>query len=140
ALVGLAVAPGSLHPVTAFTALLCIAVGAGADGALNMWYDADIDAVMSRTERRTVPMGRVLTGEALSFRLTLAGFAWSTRGVRVGGDVVGRCSSCVYDLLLRRGLHGLAQAIDAAEHSDRRRGRGFSADDRLGGGHGVAVA
>ena len=44
ALVGLAVAPGSLHPVAAFTALLCIAVGAGAAGALNMWYDADVDA------------------------------------------------------------------------------------------------
>ena len=52
ALVGLVVAPGSLHPVTGFTALLCIAVGAGAAGALNMWYDADIDAVMTRTARR----------------------------------------------------------------------------------------
>ena len=49
ALVGLAVAPGSLHPLIGFTALLCIAVGAGAAGALNMWYDADIDAVMTRT-------------------------------------------------------------------------------------------
>ena len=55
ALVGLAVAPGSLHPVTAFTALLCIAVGAGASGALNMWYDADIDAVMTRTAKRPDP-------------------------------------------------------------------------------------
>ncbi|MGB8073966.1 MAG: UbiA family prenyltransferase, partial [Pseudolabrys sp.] len=59
ALVGLAVAPGSLHPVAAFTALLCIAVGAGAAGALNMWYDADVDALMTRTARRPVPMGRV---------------------------------------------------------------------------------
>ena len=49
ALVGLAVAPGSLHPLIGFTALLCIAVGAGAAGALNMWYDADIDAIMTRT-------------------------------------------------------------------------------------------
>jgi protoheme IX farnesyltransferase len=83
ALVGLAVAPGSLHPVTAFTPLLCIAVGAGAAGALNMWYDADIDAVMSRTARRPVPMGRVLPGEALSFGLTLAGFAVITLGLLV---------------------------------------------------------
>ena len=51
ALTGLAVAPAHLHPVTAFTALLCIAVGAGAAGALNMWYDADIDARMTRTRR-----------------------------------------------------------------------------------------
>src|SRR5215510_2999514 len=83
ALVGLAVAPGSLHPLTAFTALLCIAVGAGAAGALNMWYDADIDAVMTRTARRPVPMGRVLPREALSFGLTLAGFAVVTLGLLV---------------------------------------------------------
>ena len=83
ALVGLAVAPGSLHPLTAFTALLCIAVGAGAAGALNMWYDADIDAVMARTSRRPVPMGRVRPGEALAFGLTLAGFAVVTLGLLV---------------------------------------------------------
>src|SRR5450830_438814 len=71
ALVGLAVAPGSLHPLTAFTALLCIAVGAGAAGALNMWYDADIDAVMTRTARRPVPVGRVQPGEGLAFGVTL---------------------------------------------------------------------
>jgi len=75
ALVGLAVAPGSLHPVAAFTALLCIAVGAGAAGALNMWYDADVDALMTRTARRPVPMGRVRPGEALAFGLTLGSFA-----------------------------------------------------------------
>src|SRR5215469_7829022 len=60
ALVGLVAAPGHLHPVIAFTALLCIAIGAGAAGALNMWYDADIDAVMARTARRPIPSGRVL--------------------------------------------------------------------------------
>src|SRR5678816_2290955 len=59
ALVGLVIAPGHMHPVIAFTALLCIAVGAGAAGALNMWYDADIDAIMTRTLRRPIPAGRV---------------------------------------------------------------------------------
>ena len=83
ALVGLAVAPGSLHPITGFTALLCIAVGAGAAGALNMWYDADVDAVMTRTARRPVPMGRVQPGEAFAFGLTLAGFAVATLGLLV---------------------------------------------------------
>jgi heme o synthase len=83
ALVGLAVAPGSLHPLTAFTALLCIAVGAGAAGALNMWYDADVDALMTRTSRRPVPMGRVRPGEALAYGLTLAGFAVGTLGLLV---------------------------------------------------------
>jgi heme o synthase len=72
ALVGLLVAPGTVHPVIGFAALLCIAVGAGASGALNMWYDADIDAIMTRTARRPIPAGRVLPGEALAFGLTLA--------------------------------------------------------------------
>jgi len=83
ALVGLAVAPGSLHPVAAFTALLCIAVGAGAAGALNMWYDADVDALMTRTARRPVPMGRVRPGEALAFGLTLGSFAIVVLGLLV---------------------------------------------------------
>ena len=56
ALVGLLVAPGHVHPVIGFTALLCIAIGAGASGALNMWYDADIDAVMTRTKSRPIPV------------------------------------------------------------------------------------
>jgi protoheme IX farnesyltransferase len=83
ALVGLSVAPGSLHPITAFTALLCIAVGAGASGALNMWFDADIDAKMTRTARRPVPMGRVQPGEALAFGLTLSGFSVVVLGLLV---------------------------------------------------------
>jgi len=86
ALVGLAVAPGSLHPMTGFTALLCIAVGAGAAGALNMWYDADIDAVMTRTARRPIPMGRVQPGEALAFGLTLACFAVVVLGLLVNAS------------------------------------------------------
>src|SRR3984957_6757073 len=72
ALVGLMVAPGHLHPVLGFAALLCIAIGAGAAGALNMWFDADVDAVMSRTARRPIPAGRVLRREALAFGMTLA--------------------------------------------------------------------
>src|SRR5690242_4455001 len=72
ALVGLMVAPGHLHPVVGFVALLCIAIGAGAAGALNMWYDADIDALMTRTVDRPIPAGRVTPGEALGFGMTLA--------------------------------------------------------------------
>jgi len=72
ALVGLMVAPGHLHPVVGFVALLCIAIGAGAAGALNMWYDADIDALMTRTAERPIPAGRVTRGEALGFGMTLA--------------------------------------------------------------------
>jgi heme o synthase len=72
ALVGFLLAPGHLHPVLSFAALLCIAIGAGAAGALNMWYDADVDAVMTRTARRPIPAGRVLPGEALGFGASLA--------------------------------------------------------------------
>ena len=72
ALVGIVRAPGEVHPIIAFTALLCIAIGAGASGALNMWWDADIDAVMSRTQRRPIPAGRIAPGEALAFGMTLA--------------------------------------------------------------------
>jgi heme o synthase len=72
AVVGLAVAPAHVHPVVAFAALLCIAVGAGAAGVLNMWYDADIDAVMRRTVGRPIPRGHVAPGEALGFGMTLA--------------------------------------------------------------------
>jgi heme o synthase len=75
AFVGLVLAPVPMHPVMAFTALLCIAVGAGAAGALNMWYDADIDARMQRTRARPIPAGRILPGEALGFGLMLAGFS-----------------------------------------------------------------
>jgi protoheme IX farnesyltransferase len=70
--VGLVLAPGQLHPVLAAIAVLCIAVGAGASGAINMWYDRDIDAVMRRTEKRPLPAGRMQPGEALGFGIVLA--------------------------------------------------------------------
>ena len=75
ALVGLLVAPVRLHPVEAFAAILFIALGAGASGALNMWWDADIDAVMKRTKGRPVPSGRVSGAEALGLGLALSGIS-----------------------------------------------------------------
>jgi protoheme IX farnesyltransferase len=83
ALVGLVVAPGHIHPVIALTALICIAVGAGAAGALNMWYDADVDARMARTAGRPIPIGRLQPGEALAFGLTLASFSVVVLGLLV---------------------------------------------------------
>jgi len=83
ALVSVMIAPGHIHPVIGFTALLCIAVGAGAAGALNMWYDADIDALMSRTSSRPIPRGRMAAGEALAFGVVLAAFAVGVLGVLV---------------------------------------------------------
>jgi len=83
ALVGLVIAPGHFHPVMAFTSLLCIAVGAGASGALNMWYESDVDALMTRTANRPIPRGRVTRPEALAFALTLAFFSVMTLGILV---------------------------------------------------------
>ena len=76
-LVGLAMAPGHLHPVLAAVAVLYIAVGARAAGAINMWYERDIDAIMRRTAGRPLPAGRMLPGEALGFGVVLAaGSVW----------------------------------------------------------------
>ena len=75
ALVGLLVAPVPVHPMIGFAAILFIAVGAGASGALNMWWDADIDAVMRRTVGRPIPSGRVEPGEALGLGLALSGMS-----------------------------------------------------------------
>ena len=81
ALTGMLIAPGSMHPVLAVASLLAIAVGAGASGALNMWYDADIDAVMQRTSTRPIPAGKVTPEQALSFGLVLSGLSVLTLGV-----------------------------------------------------------
>lgn len=83
ALVGVVAAPGHLHPVLAGIAILCIAVGAGASGALNMWYDADIDARMARTAARPIPRGRVTGDEALTFGSVLSVLSVMTLGVLV---------------------------------------------------------
>jgi protoheme IX farnesyltransferase len=83
ALVGLVTAPGSIHPVLALIALLAIAVGAGASGALNMWYDADIDARMARTAARPIPRGRITPDEALGFGAVLAVLSVLTLGLLV---------------------------------------------------------
>ncbi|MBU3260334.1 MULTISPECIES: heme o synthase [Roseovarius] len=75
AFVGLLAAPVGVHPLVGFAAILFIAVGGGASGALNMWWDADIDRVMKRTRKRPIPAGKVSEDEAFAFGITLAGFA-----------------------------------------------------------------
>ena len=75
ALVGMLAAPQSVHPVVGFASILFVAIGAGASGALNMWWDADIDAVMKRTVNRPIPAGKVQPGEALALGVALSGMA-----------------------------------------------------------------
>src|SRR5579859_1539295 len=125
-LAGIVVAPGHVHPLTAFTALLCIAVGAGASGALNMAYDADIDAVMARTRGRPIPQGKIAREDALAF-----GWALAVGSVAVMGLFVNTLAASllaftilfyvvVYTLLLKRRtsqnivIGGLAGALPPA--------------------------
>jgi protoheme IX farnesyltransferase len=82
-LVGLYLAPGGLHPVLGFVAILCIAVGAGASGAINMWYDRDIDAVMTRTRGRPIPAGRMAPENALTLGVMLAAGSITIMGLAV---------------------------------------------------------
>ena len=83
ALCGLLAAPGQIHPVIGFTAILCIALGAGACGALNQWYEADVDAKMARTSKRPLPAGRMDREAALHFGIGLAAFSVGIMGVAV---------------------------------------------------------
>ncbi|HRE59726.1 MAG TPA: heme o synthase [Micropepsaceae bacterium] len=80
---GIMLAPTAMHPVAALTALFCIAAGAGASGALNMWFDADIDAIMARTQSRPIPRGRITPSEALGFGVALSLASIATMGVLV---------------------------------------------------------
>jgi protoheme IX farnesyltransferase len=82
-LVGIVVAPGHVHPMVAFTALLCIALGAGASGALNMAYDSDIDGLMARTAARPIPLGRISREEALTFGWWIAAASVAMMGLLV---------------------------------------------------------
>jgi heme o synthase len=125
-LAGIVVAPGQVHPLTAFTALLCIAIAAGASGALNMAYEADIDALMSRTATRPIPRGAISRGEAMAF-----GWWMASGAVFVMGLLVNILSAAllaftvffyvgVYTLLLKRRtaqnivIGGLAGALPPA--------------------------
>jgi protoheme IX farnesyltransferase len=83
ALAGMVVAPGSIHPILGFVAILCIAMGAGASGALNMWYDADLDARMARTANRPIPAGRVPRGDALVMGVGLSVASVAMLGVAI---------------------------------------------------------
>src|SRR5215471_9672592 len=126
-IVGMALAPGHLNSVQALVAVLCIAVGAGAAGAINMWYDRDIDALMRRTALRPLPAGR---SARLRRRARGRRRARHGRGVELAGGGAARSDHW----LLRLHLHDLAEAADAAEHRHWWcRGR-RSAGDRLGGG------
>ena len=108
AFVGLIVAPGELHPLVAFCSVLFIAIGGGASGALNMWYDADIDAVMRRTRARPVPSGRIGGGEALALGLALSGAAVMMLGLAANWFAAGFLAftiffyAVVYTIWLKR--------------------------------------
>jgi protoheme IX farnesyltransferase len=125
-LAGLVAAPGVMNPIAAFAALLCIGVGAGASGALNMWYDADIDSVMARTATRPIPSGKVAPHEALAFGLVLSAFSVFSLGILVNWLSAGLLAFtivfyvAVYTMWLKRAtpqnivIGGLAGAMPPA--------------------------
>lgn len=108
ALVGLFVAPVPTHPFIGFVGILCIAVGAGASGALNMWWDADIDRIMKRTASRPIPSGRVQPEEALAIGLALSGFSVVMLGLAANWLAAGLLAftiffyAVVYSMWLKR--------------------------------------
>ena len=95
-LVGMFLAPGGVNPIIATISILCIAVGAGASGALNMWYDADIDAVMSRTLNRPIPSGRVDRQDALALGLILSGFSVMMLGLTANWVAAGLLAFTIF--------------------------------------------
>jgi protoheme IX farnesyltransferase len=108
AAVGLIVAPVPVHPLIGFAAILFIALGGGASGALNMWYEADIDAVMRRTSKRPIPAGRVTEGEALGLGLALSGLSVMMLGLAANWVAAGLLAftiffyAVVYTMWLKR--------------------------------------
>ena len=125
-------APGHLHPLLAFTAMLCIALGAAASAAINNWFDADIDRRMARTRLRPTASGRIEPAEALARRHHARDHLRDADGARA--ELAGRCPAGAHHRLLRPRLHHLAEAAHAAEHRHRRCCRRVAADGRLGGG------
>ena len=108
AFVGLWVAPQPMNPFLAFCSILFVALGGGASGALNMWYDADIDAVMRRTSSRPVPAGRVAPGDALALGLALSGLSVMMLGLAANWFAAGFLAftiffyAVVYTIWLKR--------------------------------------
>jgi protoheme IX farnesyltransferase len=80
-LAGMAIAPGHLHPLQYILTLFCISLGSGAGAAINMWYDRDIDAIMKRTQKRPLPMGKIAPDDALAFGLFLSALAVMVMGL-----------------------------------------------------------
>lgn len=96
AFVGMAVAPGGLHPFVALLAIACIAIAAGASGALNMWYESDVDAVMSRTKNRPIPAGKMARDDALVFGVFLAVFSVAILGLATNWVAAGLLAFTIF--------------------------------------------
>ena len=96
AIVGLVAAPGSVNPFIAIIAVACIAIGAGGSAALNMWFDSDIDAIMSRTQNRPIPSGRMTREEALIFGMVLSGFSVALLGLATNWIAAGLLAFTVF--------------------------------------------
>ena len=128
AFVGLTIAPGHLDPLLGSLAIVAIAAGAGAAGALNMWYEADIDALMARTARRPIPRGGISRAEALVFGLILACSAVAILALVFN---IKAAALLVFAIFFYVVVYTMWLKSDATEHCHRRRGRRTSARNWL---------
>ena len=128
---GLAVAPGEMHPILAAVAVFCIALASGAAGAINMWYDRDIDALMERTRDRPLPTGKIEPAEALSFGVILAAGAIMLMFLATNAMAAVPAGRGSPVLCVR--LHRVAETSHITEHRNWRRCWGLPAGHRMGG-------
>ena len=133
ALVGLLAAPVPIHPFVGFCAILFIAIGGGASGALNMWWDADIDRVMKRTKGRPIPSGKVEEGEALALGLALSGLSVIMLGLATNWFAGAFLAFTIFFYVVVYTMW--LKAFDTAEYRDRWCRRGVPSGDRMGRGH-----
>lgn len=127
--VGLYLAPGEGNLILQIIAVLCIAFGAGASGAINMWYDRDIDAIMSRTKARAIPSGKVTGEAALTFGVLLAGGSVMVMGLAVNWVAA---TLLMVTIMFYVFIYTIWLKRRTPQYSNRRSSRGVSPDDRLG--------
>jgi len=123
AVAGFVLAPGSKDVITAIVTIICVTTGAGASASLNMWYDADIDALMVRTARRPIPTGRVSPRQGLVFGIILS----------VVNQLVCGLPTCANHHFLRGSIHHVAEALDAPKYRNWRRSGRSPTDDLVCG-------
>ena len=128
-LCGLWLAPTSIHPFMFVLSIFCISLGAGAAGAINMWFDRDIDALMERTKNRPIPKGKIEADNALGFGIVLSIISVLILGLSLNYLAA---FTCLLNFFLHFCLYYLVEKKNTTKHSHWRCSRSFSSCYRLG--------